>query len=148
MEFTLGGNHWYFEKVTLPNGQLLLLQKNEAGDVISQHPLATGKPNRNGARTIWLGGVDAVVEPIRKGQQATSAGSGTIAAPMTGTLRAVNVKAGSKVKTGDTLMVLEAMKLQLAINAPVTGTVKSCGAKAGSLVQQGDILAIIEADKK
>lgn len=148
VQFKLDGKCWRFEKVTLPNGQQQLLQKSDAGEVIAQFPMAAGKPSRTGARAVWLAGMDAIVEPVRKGQKVAAAGSGAVLAPMTGTLREVKVKPGGKVKAGDTLMVLEAMKLQLAINAPISGTVKTCGAKAGSLVQQGDSLALIEADKK
>lgn len=56
---------------------------------------------------------------------------GTIA-PMAGTIEKVFVKAGDKVKAGDPLMVMIAMKMELIIRAPKDGTVKSVFYKEGS----------------
>jgi biotin carboxyl carrier protein len=147
IRFSFAGKEWRFEKTALPDGRQQLREQDETGATISQSRIATGKPNRHGARTIWLSGVDAIVEPIRKGQKSSAASGGDITAPMTGTIRAVNVKKGDKVTAGDTLMVLEAMKLQLAITAPVSGTVAECKPTIGAQVQQGDVLAVIHTGK-
>ncbi|MCK0070363.1 acetyl/propionyl/methylcrotonyl-CoA carboxylase subunit alpha [Kordiimonas laminariae] len=75
-----------------------------------------------------------------------ASGSGTITAPMHGALLEVLVMAGDPVKTGDTLAVLEAMKMQHQILAEVDGTVKEVAAEAGAQVATGDLLVEIEAE--
>jgi len=52
----------------------------------------------------------------------------------------VNVKAGDAVAAGDTLVVLEAMKMELAIRAPEAGIVRAVNCQAGDLVQPGTVL--------
>jgi biotin carboxyl carrier protein len=53
------------------------------------------------------------------------------------------VKVDDQVKAGDTLLILEAMKMQNNISAPVDGVVKVINFGAGVSVNKGDILAII-----
>jgi len=55
---------------------------------------------------------------------------------------------GDKVKTGDTIVVLEAMKMFNNLAAPCDGTVKIIGYNAGDSIVKGDILCSIEADVK
>jgi 3-methylcrotonyl-CoA carboxylase alpha subunit len=60
--------------------------------------------------------------------------------PMPATVVRVQVKAGQQVEQGDTLLVLEAMKMELPIRAPRAGTVKTIRCAEGQLVQPGDAL--------
>ena len=73
-----------------------------------------------------------------------SAGSGTVTAPMQGTIVKVLVEVGATVNAGDALLVLEAMKMENQINAEKSGTVKEIRVEAGASVGAGDTLAIIE----
>ncbi len=66
-----------------------------------------------------------------------------ITAPLPGNILRVNVSAGSSVKTGDVLCVLEAMKMENDIVAPQDGTVASVSATQGSSVNTGDLLFVI-----
>ena len=76
---------------------------------------------------------------------ATVAGNGTqIKAPMPGTILSVNVSAGQSVKSGDTLMILEAMKMENEILAPEDGVVSSVAINAGATVNSGDLLVVID----
>ena len=60
-----------------------------------------------------------------------------LSAPMPATVRAVQVKAGDQVEAGATLVVLEAMKMELIIRAPAAGTVRAVFCEQGELVQPG-----------
>jgi 3-methylcrotonyl-CoA carboxylase alpha subunit len=60
-----------------------------------------------------------------------------LAAPMPATVVAVNVTPGQDVKTGDPLIVLEAMKMELAITAPHVGRIRRIACRVGELVQPG-----------
>jgi acetyl-CoA/propionyl-CoA carboxylase biotin carboxyl carrier protein len=73
-----------------------------------------------------------------------AAGSGTVIAPMQGTIVKVLVEVGAAVATGEALVVLEAMKMENHINAETSGTVKEIRVAAGDSVGTGDILAVIE----
>ena len=67
-------------------------------------------------------------------------GSIKVVAPMPGTILKINVRVGQAVKSGDTLCVLEAMKMENDIPAPQDGTVASIEVSAGSSVQSGEVL--------
>jgi biotin carboxyl carrier protein len=64
--------------------------------------------------------------------------------PITGKIISVDVKAGDTVKEGDTLCLLESMKMENPILAPVSGTVSKIGITADQTVKPGDMIAIIE----
>ena len=73
-----------------------------------------------------------------------AAGSGTISAPMQGTIVKVMVAAGDAVEPGQSVLVLEAMKMENHINAEKSGTVKEIKVKPGDTVGAGDIVAVID----
>lgn len=74
------------------------------------------------------------------------AGGESITAPMPGMLVKYEKPVGSKVKRGDTILVLEAMKMYNNIPSPVDGTISAAPLSAGSNVSKGDVLAVITAD--
>lgn len=64
--------------------------------------------------------------------------------PLTGKIIKVEVKEGDKVKEGDTLVVLESMKMENPILAPVDGTVSKVGVSVDQVVKTGDTIAVID----
>ena len=65
-------------------------------------------------------------------------------APMPATVLKVTVEVGAAVRRGDTLVVLEAMKMELPIRAEADATVSAVRCKAGELVQAGAVLVELE----
>ena len=75
---------------------------------------------------------------------AAPAGAGEqITAPMPGTILDVKVSAGQAVKSGDVLMILEAMKMENEIMAPHDGTITSVSISKGASVESGTLLCTI-----
>lgn len=71
------------------------------------------------------------------------AGDGTILAAMPGTITEVRVNTGDQVKRGDTLMILEAMKMENEIKAPIDGTVSTIEVSKGMAVNAGMALLVL-----
>ena len=67
-----------------------------------------------------------------------------LAAPMPGLVRSVNVAEAEAVKKGQTLLVLEAMKMEIRIQAPKDGSVKKLLVKQGQTVEREQVLIEIE----
>ena len=70
---------------------------------------------------------------------------GIIFAEMQGTIMDTMTKQGKKVKKGDSLFVLEAMKMENVITAPIDGVIKKFNIEKGQPVKKGDLLIEIEA---
>ena len=64
--------------------------------------------------------------------------------PITGKITSVNVKPGDMVKEGDTLCIIEAMKMENPILAPFNGTITKVGVSVGQVVETGQLVAVIE----
>ncbi len=73
------------------------------------------------------------------------AGDGAVRSPMPGRIVSVARCAGDPIKVGETLLVLEAMKMEHALKAPVSGLIVELNASEGQQVSEGMILARIEA---
>ena len=67
-----------------------------------------------------------------------------LSAPMPGLLKSIMTKEGASVKKGETLFILEAMKMENAIKAPVAGVVRQLTAKEGIAFEKGAPLCAIE----
>ncbi len=63
--------------------------------------------------------------------------------PMPGLIVRIITKVGDKVKAGDNIAVMEAMKMEIDLPSPVNGTVKSINFNNGDNVARGDTLAVI-----
>jgi len=64
--------------------------------------------------------------------------------PVSGTVVKVFADAGSRIQAGDSLLLLEAMKMETNITAPLPGVIAAVNVKAGQHVQTGDVLVEFE----
>lgn len=74
---------------------------------------------------------------------ATAAAGKEVPAPMAGNVLIVNVKPGDRVAAGDTLLVLEAMKMENEIVSPIDGVVSEVMIEANQTVESGQLLILI-----
>jgi 3-methylcrotonyl-CoA carboxylase alpha subunit len=87
-----------------------------------------------------------VVDPLAAAA-ARESDAGLLQAPMPGKITALHVKPGAKVKRGQALMVLEAMKMEHAIAAPADGTVKEIRYTMGEQVPEAAELIVFESSE-
>ena len=103
---------------------------------------------------MWVpesAGVAAAAPAKKKAARSSSAsgggaggGSGQIAVPMQGTIVKVLVEVGQAVEAGQSVVVLEAMKMENQIEADKSGTIKAVNVKPGDTVGAGDVVVVIE----
>ena len=77
---------------------------------------------------------------------AAPAAAGSVTAPLPGTLKQILVSDGQKVKKGETIITMEAMKMENAITAEADGTVLKVHTSVGASVNQGDVLVDFAAE--
>jgi biotin carboxyl carrier protein len=92
------------------------------------------------ARWVFFGGNSYEFEVVRSGRRRAALHHGSLTAPMPATVRKILVQPGSVIHKGETLLVLEAMKMELPVRAPGDGVVESVECREGELVQSGVVL--------
>ena len=115
------------------------------------------QPVKAGKQKVKLGG-EQTVKSENNNSSSTSAANATAAptakpaaaaagkpvvAPLPGTINEIKVKVGDKVNAGDTVVILEAMKMQNNIEAETSGTITSINVNKGDAVMEGDTLVTI-----
>ena len=88
-----------------------------------------------------LAGSAASTVPVRAGgTQSVADESKACRSPVSGTVVKVVADAGAQIKAGESILVLEAMKMETNITAPLSGTIAAIRVAAGDRVQTGDVL--------
>ncbi len=82
--------------------------------------------------------------PKLTARSATGSADGMVTAPMQGTIVKVSVKAGDTVEAGQSICVLEAMKMENEVKAPGPGAVVDLRVQPGDTVAAGDLIAVIK----
>jgi pyruvate carboxylase len=125
----------------------------ETGKILIIKFLTIGEAHPDGTRTVFfeLNGQPREVSILDKslkvesGQRTKADPSlpGHVGAPIPGAITAIAVEIGDKIKKGDRLLVMEAMKMQTTVYAPMDGRVQDLLAKVGETVEAKDLLAIV-----
>lgn len=126
----------------------------EEGKVLIIRLVSIGPPDKDGRRTLSyeLNGigretfiVDRSVTPKTKARpKADLADTNQVAAPIPGLIAQLQISVGSKVKKGDKLLMMEAMKMQNTVYAPCDGVVAELHVALGDTVESKDLLAKIK----
>ena len=117
------------------------------------------QPVKAGKQKVKLGSPDTTTEsvtsntantipatqaPTEKPATSNASDGKPVVAPLPGTINDIKVKVGDKVNAGDTVVILEAMKMQNNIEAETSGTIASINVGKGDAVMEGDTLVTIK----
>lgn len=100
---------------------------------------------------VWLshGGETTLLRRVERRRRGAADDAGnTVTAPMTGRVVVVSVAVGDEVSKGDTVVVVEAMKMEQPLKAPRAGIVAAVSCEAGQLVDGGVVLVSLEKQAK
>lgn len=120
------------------NGNPYYVEVEETG--LSASSINTAKP----AHTQQVQPTPTIPKIVEPAAPVAAVGTGTkVEAPMPGTIMNVNVAVGDEIKSGQTIVVLEAMKMENDIVSPIDGKVTSLMVKKGDTVNSNDVIATI-----
>lgn len=113
-------------------------------DVVVEEGVSTGAPAPAAPRAAApVAAPKAAPAPAAAPKAAGGAGSVKVEAGAAGKVFAIEAKVGQTVKTGDTIVILEAMKMEIPVVAPQDGTVASIDVSVGDAVEAGGLLATL-----
>jgi biotin carboxyl carrier protein len=101
-------------------------------------PKSTSAPSQAKPQSLT-----STTQPIQPSSTMPAEDSKTLTAPMPGKILQINVQIGDSVEAGQSLIILEAMKMENVMTAPASGTVKDIPVQAGINVNQGEVLVVI-----
>lgn len=113
--------------------EVVIEEREEGFEVLMRGKLFTGEVLDERAQLL----------ASRRGGLSADSGEISIKSPMPGLVVAVPVSEGQEVQAGQTILILESMKMQNELKAPRAGTVQRISASAGQTVEQGKLLITI-----
>ena len=144
---------WVEETLDLSGLVVTIDPPQEDGDAKVLRTVTTEVAGRRYDVKVWMpessggGSAPRSGSPTRRrgsSGSVSAALTGSVTVPMQGTIVKVLVAVGDTVEAGETICVLEAMKMENAINASAGGTVTEIKVSAGDSVTGGDVIAMIE----
>lgn len=124
------------QRVAVAQGQNVsqgdLLVEMVADFVAAEAPALAPKPAPAAPKPVAAPAAPAAPKP--------AVGANVVTSPLPGTITKIVVKVGDTVKAGDTVLMLEAMKMENSITAESAGTVKAILCEQGAQVQNGQVL--------
>jgi len=103
----------------------------------------TAKVNGKSYTVKLAEGIDAAAAAAPAAAPAAGGAAQPLTTPLPGTVMKIEVKAGQAVKNGDTIMILEAMKMETPVTADRDGVIASIEVAVGDVVGEGDTLVMI-----
>jgi biotin carboxyl carrier protein len=141
---TIGDQVWEVDARLTPRGMCSLLVDGVSW-VADVAPAGDALAVEVGGESYLIRLEDETRYVIRtRGAAAAAAGGQTLIAPLPGKITHVAVRPGEAVRAGDTLVVIEAMKMENEFKALRAGTVRDVRVTAGQAVNPGDVLVVLE----
>ena len=143
------------DKVAVVNGITYSVEVAEGAPVASPRALPTGSSNQSGpsptaakpaGKTAPAAAGSPAVEPASAAPEAAALTGGdtyNVEAPLPGLVLRISSKVGAAVAAGDTILVVESMKMETEIHAPIDGTLAAIPVNVGDQVHAGKVLAVI-----
>lgn len=126
------------------------LERSQAGTLlltIGDQLFAVQTARSGATHYLAMNGQLATLEKVAAGNRISKAQSaGDLTASMPGQITQVTVAVGDRVEQGQTLIVMEAMKMEMRLKAPYDGIVKKLRVSVGATVDRGELLAEIVRD--
>src|ERR687893_884480 len=94
--------------------------------------------------SAWVSGTRVMVPRAPAPSTGRSSHVADIEAHITGTVWKIEVKVGDTVEEGDTVVILESMKMEMPVEAEDDGTVAEIRCEEGQAVSEGDTLVVLE----
>ena len=144
-EYTVQGNDYEVDIIEIEGTLAKVTVNGIEFDVEMKQPISMGSTIAKKAPSVKP--QPAIVQgQVEKTESApvVKAGEGTkVTSPLPGTITSIKVKVGDTVAVGDTVVVLEAMKMQNSIEAENAGTITSVMVNVGDSVMEGAVLVTI-----
>lgn len=140
----------------LPEGEEFVFELEKGKKFVTKLTAVSKDVDANGEREVFfeLNGVPrsirvadlTLAKKTVERAKADASNPGSVGAPMPGQVIHVSAQPGQKVKKGDALVVLSAMKMETVVSAPIAGTVKAVLVKEKDTVRGGDLVVEITAN--
>lgn len=141
-KFTINGNQYETEILSIEDNMAEVEVNGVVYHVEVDKTLVTTKTPKL-VRSVAIPSTDSHPATTKTASPSAPKGAGSIKSPLPGTIIHTHVREGDKVKLGQKLITLEAMKMENDINADRDGMVISLKVKPGDSVMEGDILIVI-----
>ena len=136
--FLYEGKNFFYSLISREGHEMVLDSKN------GRFKAAVGTTSRDGETMVIASGSEAILSESGKKMKKAGAHAGSLVSPMPGKIFKILKEAGSEVKKGEAILILEAMKMEHSIRSDKDGKVKKIFFQVGQLVQGGVILAEVE----
>ncbi len=137
VSFLLNGKKYSYRLISKDGTQLILDSGTRVKASVSSH-------SNDGESTVMTMGREAIMSSGTKKTRKGAGPVGGLISPMPGKIFKILKEVGSDVKKGETILILEAMKMEHSIRSDKDGKVKKIPFKTGDLVQANVLLAEVE----
>lgn len=137
VSFSLNGKPYYYMLIAKDGPEIIL-------DNGGRFKAAVSTPSKEGDVMVMANGREAVASVAGKKMKKAGVHAGNLTSPMPGKIFKILKPAGSEVKKGEAILILEAMKMEHSIRSDKDGKVKKVCFQVGELVQGGVTLAEVE----
>jgi biotin carboxyl carrier protein len=137
VSFVFEGKKYIYSLIHKNGPELILDDGQRFGAAVSS-------PNRDGESMVMAEACEAVVSEAGKRLKKTHGHAGGLSSPMPGKIFKILKPVGSSVEKGETILILEAMKMEHSIRSDTDGKVKKIHYQEGELVQGGVVLVELE----